>query len=68
MGVVVEKVVLSAGKQEAFEKWLQVVWMEGGGLGHVAVEDRGNDDHVGCLRRYASVSTCPFSFSLPLRF
>lgn len=53
MPVVESTVQLPCDAQKAYEQWLQVVWVQGGGMGAVTVENKGDANHVGHLRRVA---------------
>lgn len=48
---VVETKVVKLGRDECYSRWLDVIWMNGGGLGNPTILDAGDPTtKVGCLR------------------
>ena len=55
MVVVEVSIELPCNAEKAFDKWVEVVWRQGGGMGSVKTLDEGDANLVGNLRQYV----CP---------
>ena len=51
MAVVECAQIVACNIDKAFEDWLKVVWVGGGGMGGVTILEEGDANRVGCLRK-----------------
>lgn len=49
-------------QQKAFEQWIQLVWLDGGGMGSPTIEEEGDmkAHRCGCIRRSGETAVAEY--------